>query len=70
MRIRRRSTTDYPGTYDNEMLDAHFVTGDGRGNENIALTTVHSIFHSEHNRLVEVNKATIAASAPTAISRS
>ncbi len=41
------------------MLNAHFVTGDGRGNENIALTTVHSIFHSEHNRLVDANKATI-----------
>jgi Ca2+-binding RTX toxin-like protein len=50
------------GTYDNEMLDAHFITGDGRGNENIALTTVHSIFHSEHNRLVDANKATILAS--------
>ncbi len=49
-------------TYDDEMLNSHFVTGDGRGNENIALTTVHSIFHSEHNRLVEVNKATILAS--------
>jgi Ca2+-binding RTX toxin-like protein len=46
-------------TYDDEMLNAHFVTGDGRGNENIALTTVHSIFHSEHNRLVDANKATI-----------
>jgi Ca2+-binding RTX toxin-like protein len=50
------------GTYDNEMLDAHFITGDGRGNENIGLTTVHSIFHSEHNRLVEANKDTIIAS--------
>ncbi|MFD1302084.1 peroxidase family protein, partial [Methylobacterium marchantiae] len=50
-----------PLTYDNEMLDAHFVTGDGRGNENIGLTAVHSIFHSEHNRLVEENKATILA---------
>ena len=29
----------------------HFVTGDGRGNENIALTTVHQLFHAEHNRL-------------------
>jgi Ca2+-binding RTX toxin-like protein len=38
------------------------ATGDGRGNENIALTTVHSIFHSEHNRLVGVNKATILQS--------
>src|SRR5262245_11883384 len=37
--------------YDNELLDRHFVTGDGRGNENINLTMVHQIFHSEHNRL-------------------
>ena len=50
-------------TYDDEMLNAHFITGDGRGNENIALTTVHSIFHSEHNRLVEANKATLIAAA-------
>ena len=53
-------------TYDDEMLNSHFVTGDGRGNENVALTTVHSIFHSEHNRLVDVNKATILASADLA----
>ena len=50
-------------TYDDEMLDAHFITGDGRGNENIALTAVHSIFHSEHNRPVDANKATIIATA-------
>jgi hypothetical protein len=50
-------------TYDDEMLNAHFITGDGRGNENIALTSVHSIFHSEHNRLVEVNKATVLSDA-------
>ncbi len=49
-------------TYDNELLDSHFITGDGRGNENIGLTAVHTIFHSEHNRLVEANKATILAS--------
>ena len=49
-------------TYDNEMLDSHFITGDGRGNENIALTAVHSIFHSEHDRMVDANKATILAS--------
>ena len=41
------------GTYDDELLGVHFITGDGRGNENIALTAVHSIFHSEHNRLVD-----------------
>ena len=58
---------DHTGlTYDNEMLDSHFVTGDGRGNENIALTTVHSIFHSEHNRLVDVNKATLIEAVTTA----
>ena len=38
-------------TYDDEMLDAHFIAGDGRVNENIGLTAVHQIFHSEHNRL-------------------
>lgn len=40
-------------TYDDEMLDAHFVAGDGRVNENIGLTMIHQVFHSEHNRLVE-----------------
>ena len=49
-------------TYDNEMLNSHFITGDGRGNENVGLTAMHSVFHSEHNRIVEVNKATILAS--------
>src|SRR5680860_596807 len=46
-------------TYDNELLDAHFITGDGRGNENIGLTTVHHMFHSEHNRQVDELKQTI-----------
>jgi Ca2+-binding RTX toxin-like protein len=41
------------GTYDDEMLDAHFACGDGRCNENIALSSIHQIFHSEHNRLVD-----------------
>src|SRR4029077_18674919 len=40
------------GSYDNELLDLHFITGDGRGNENIGLTAMHNIFHAEHNRLV------------------
>jgi Ca2+-binding RTX toxin-like protein len=39
-------------TYDNEMLNAHFMAGDGRVNENIALTAIHQVFHSEHNRLI------------------
>ena len=46
-------------TYDDELLDAHYIAGDGRVNENIGLTTVHSIFHSEHNRLVDQVKQTI-----------
>jgi hypothetical protein len=42
-----------PGTYDDEMLNAHFIAGDGRVNENIGLTAIHQIFHSEHDRLVD-----------------
>ena len=45
-----------PGTYDDELLGVHFTCGDGRCNENIALTTIHSIFHREHNRLADVTK--------------
>ncbi len=49
--------------YDNELLDAHYIAGDGRVNENIGLTAVHAIFHSEHNRLVEQAKNTVLSSA-------
>lgn len=45
--------------YDNETLDAHFITGDGRGNENIGLTAIHHLFHSEHNRVVDHVKGVI-----------
>ncbi|WP_309682485.1 peroxidase family protein, partial [Polaromonas sp.] len=48
--------------YDNELLDAHYIAGDGRVNENIGLTAVHSIFHSEHNRLVQHTKDVAIAS--------
>ncbi|MDX6723244.1 MAG: hypothetical protein QOD73_1648, partial [Solirubrobacteraceae bacterium] len=48
-----------PGTYDDEMLNAHFCAGDGRVNENIALTAIHQIFHSEHDRLVNDITATL-----------
>ena len=51
------------GRYDNELLDRHFITGDGRGNENIGLTTVHTIFHAEHNRLVQHIKDVAVADA-------
>ena len=49
------------GFYDNELLDAHFIAGDGRVNENIGLTAVHEIFHAEHNRLVEHTKSVVLA---------
>ena len=41
------------GYYDNEALNAHFIAGDGRINENIGLEAVHATFHSEHNLLVK-----------------
>jgi Ca2+-binding RTX toxin-like protein len=46
--------------YDDELLDTHFAAGDGRANENIALTTIHQIFHSEHDRLVDDIKNTLS----------
>ena len=38
--------------YSPSLLESHFITGDGRGNENIGLTAIHTVFHSEHNRLI------------------
>jgi Ca2+-binding RTX toxin-like protein len=49
------------GTYDDELLDAHFIAGDGRANENFGLTAVHQVFHDEHNRLVEHTKEVVLA---------
>src|SRR5262245_6754655 len=54
-----------PGFYDNELLDAHYIAGDGRANENIGLTAVHNIFHSEHNRLVDQTKAVLVTAVLT-----
>ena len=51
------------GTYDNELLDRHLMAGDGRVNENIGLTAVHHVFHSEHNRLVDHTKEVAVADA-------
>src|SRR3954454_19907479 len=48
-----------PKTYDDEMLNAHFTAGDGRVNENIALTSIHQVFHSEHDRLVAYIKGVL-----------
>ena len=41
------------GSYDNELLDLHYICGDGRCNENIGLTAIHQVFHLEHDRLVD-----------------
>ncbi|WP_210482681.1 peroxidase family protein [Microvirga antarctica] len=49
-------------SYDNELLDAHYITGDGRGNENIGLTAIHHVFHSEHNAIVDQLKEVIFSS--------
>ena len=49
-------------TYDDELLDKHYIVGDGRGNENIGLTAVHHVFHSEHNLRVDQIKDEILAS--------
>ena len=49
---------------------AHYIAGDGRVNENIALTAVHHVFHSEHNRLVEqIKDVAIAASNATFVNK-
>jgi Ca2+-binding RTX toxin-like protein len=49
------------GEYDNELLDLHFICGDGRCNENIALSAIHQVFHSEHDRLIGNIQGTLAA---------
>ncbi|ESS71955.1 hypothetical protein MGMO_81c00010 [Methyloglobulus morosus KoM1] len=52
------------GEYDNELLDLHFICGDGRCNENIALTAIHQVFHMEHDRLAtEFDTITLPANA-------
>ncbi len=41
------------------MLNDHFTCGDGRCNENIALSAIHQVFHHEHDRLVDDIKAVL-----------
>ena len=53
------------GIYDNELLDAHYVAGDGRVNENIGLTAVQDLFHAEHDRLLAQIKTTVQADLDT-----
>jgi Ca2+-binding RTX toxin-like protein len=47
--------------YDNELLDLHVIAGDGRANENIGLTSIHTIFEHEHNRLTVDEQNTLNA---------
>lgn len=54
-----------PGQYDDELLAAHIITGDGRANENIGLTAVHHVFHEEHNGQVDNIRDSIVAEAQT-----
>ncbi len=51
--IAHAAAPNAAGTHNSVLLGQHFVAGDGRVNENIGLTTVHHVFHSEHNRLQE-----------------
>ncbi|MFN0184490.1 MAG: peroxidase family protein, partial [Aquabacterium sp.] len=53
-----------PGFYDDELLAAHFIAGDGRINENYGLTTIHGIFHAEHNRVYEMIRTQVEAQGP------
>ena len=52
--------------YDNELLDLHVIAGDGRANENIGLTSIHTIFEHEHNRLTVDEQKTLNAN-PTVL---
>ena len=55
--------------YDNELLDAHFIAGDGRANENIGLTAVHTLFHTEHNRMVDHTKDVLISDAQAMLAK-
>jgi len=45
--------------FKDDLLDRHFIAGDGRANENIGLTAIHEVFHSEHNNVLGDIKAMI-----------
>jgi hypothetical protein len=49
-------------SYDPTLLAQHYVAGDGRVNENIGLTAIQNLFHSEHDRLLATIEATAQAS--------
>ena len=51
-----------PAAFVAALLNSHYITGDGRGNENIGLTSVHQIFHGEHNTVVSDIKSLLSTS--------
>ena len=48
----------YTGTVA-DLVNQHFIAGDGRSNENLGLTAIHDVFHSEHNRVLIDIKAMV-----------
>lgn len=40
-----------------DLLNIHYVGGDGRANENIGLTAIHQVFHTMHNQIADKIKA-------------
>ncbi len=46
---RFASTSALAGEVLLESVGDHYIAGDGRVNENIGLTTIHHVFHEEHN---------------------
>lgn len=36
-----------------ESVGDHYIAGDGRANENFGLTTIHHVFHEEHNYQID-----------------
>lgn len=58
--VSRLVNGDLPvGSEYSNNLNAHFIAGDGRANENIGLTAIHDVFHSEHNRVLIDIKAMV-----------
>jgi len=49
--------TEHPGLLAGNVTDDFYVSGDIRANENIALTSMHSIWISEHNTQVDILRA-------------
>ena len=56
--LKEDGTVKFQGFKD-DLLDQHFIAGDGRANENMGLTAIHDVFHSEHNNALSDIKAMI-----------